>query len=1205
MQQAQNIGTYHFSNTTIFHFRKEGKCTLVDYIFEGKEGTFPIDQHTFHILPESDFSLPLEENIKKLLVNCAQPEVLRWSHPFQSLVDHICRLHSSAKDQTKKNQFDEAIELILLAKKQAALVDDPLGEAHFLEKLDRNWLQDLLNGKISDQSRQDLEQLLLQKDAVRRTFEIFLKILSDNSSQEKKPTCFVCFAFEEGVTDWLEQIFVPDLDQAGIDPIVCFRQLDSGKDLNIFQARIRYTDLVLLICTPLLKDKCEKRKDASVGSVQEVRLAQERYNDKNLKDSIFPIYLKGDHRTVCPSPFFEPILGTNFTIFDRMTTTQLFNYYGSAFELFGAMRGVKRQKSREIKRAFVKETKDILRYDKIDLEGVFQWRKEKEAWRELLLAKIQESVTQALLYKENFSFNVPHPNFVGRKSLLERLAQAFELKDWKYTNPTQVRILCGPGGIGKTELALKFGNDFLSSFSLIWFFRAESTSLYEEDYRKLGLALHLNLGNCPFEKVQKEVHKKLELLREASRPWLLIIDNVEANFEIPMRGGYVIATTQRRNIWADPNAFIEVPPFTSQEAVRLFQQFQCNVTEQDIQPLINRVDGLPVLLEQAALFIRRSYCLLDEYLRDIQNIDLLWEQNVSKRYPKVLGKVFEKNLIDLQKSHTDAYKFIKFCAYLNPDSISIDLLSFWCQKNSQQSLSKRKIIGSLSDFNLIRFNLSKQTFSMHRLLKEVLQNLNKNQQEETYFSTASLLADWSKNFDRRNQETWKIGKECFNHLEKFRSHKLWLGVNDEVKGAIFFAIGSYQYAIQGKCKQALEFLEESLQLAKKCFGEISSEFAKGCSELGLCYVELKEKEKAFPLLSKSLEVRKELFGEVHPETAKSYNHLSLYMEIKTKEHLDLRLKYLEIILKIHPDVPHLNIALGYHNIAESLLHMERYSEAHENIFKAIKIFEKFYNNKPYYEGVGAYYLLGVLLIYLKRELEAQEAFQKAEQMCKLIYGKNHHHIIDYHLKLANSFNIFKKYDAALQEYEKAIAISLKLYEFNSSEVAHIYYLEGEVFESVRQYEKALICKQKRLEICQYLEKDDELGKAYFDVGYNFYVLGDLLNALLHFENAINTLNRVSGNQEILFSSHHNIGLVLSEQNNHFKALPYFLTALKGVIQIKSPQVPKFFKNTLKSLMNQTDKDYALAVKIELLNLFFTNFGHDNEYVTQLNDLKFS
>lgn len=217
---------------------------------------------------------------------------------------------------------------------------------------------------------------------------------------------------------------------------------------------------------------------------------------------------------------------------------------------------------------FIKETNDLLQTDhKIDEKVEIEWRNKKKIWKRDFKSKLEQTVmrdfSSSSSQRENIYLNVPLPNFVGRKALLKQIARDFSFPNWKPLNPTVVRILHGPGGIGKTETAIKFANNFLEKFSLVWFIHTESPIQYECDYRNLAQALHLETQKLSFDEIRKKVHQSLECRGHISRPWLLIYDNVETPIEIPIRGGYVLKTTQIKNIWDAPDVFFEIQPFTS------------------------------------------------------------------------------------------------------------------------------------------------------------------------------------------------------------------------------------------------------------------------------------------------------------------------------------------------------------------------------------------------------------------------------------------------------------------------------------------------------------------------------------------------------------------------------------------------------------------------------------------------------------------
>lgn len=270
-----------------------------------------------------------------------------------------------------------SLECSLLCLKHAVKLvkgRDALDYANFLENIDRPWLKKLVKNVPNDK---EAKKVLLEKDAFRMVFEKSLATIDFEASKknEKKPSTFICFTFEKGIHEWIESTILPDLKKIGMEPIICFEKLVLGMDLNQFQAQIRKTDQVILICTPQLKETCDKRNEtkAITGVAMEIRLMIERFNDPEKHGKIFPIYLKGERKFACPSVFIEPVLGSNISQDDTL------QYYSGVFELFGAMRGIERGDIRnKIKPDFLEQIKDMLQKDNYNEQLVEDWREKYE-----------------------------------------------------------------------------------------------------------------------------------------------------------------------------------------------------------------------------------------------------------------------------------------------------------------------------------------------------------------------------------------------------------------------------------------------------------------------------------------------------------------------------------------------------------------------------------------------------------------------------------------------------------------------------------------------------------------------------------------------------------------------------------------------------------------------------------------------------------
>ena len=170
---------------------------------------------------------------------------------------------------------------------------------------------------------------------------------------------------------------------------------------------------------------------------------------------------------------------------------------------------------------------------------------------------------------------------------------------------------------------------------------------------------------------------------------------------------------------------LEVAPFPLEDSTGLLLSLLQSEPTSDIRPeaeqIVTLLGHLPLAIDQMASFIRESNCSLTEFL-DIY---------------KVRGKAFELHQIpgapvpwythtiatsfdlSIQKLSRNASVTLDILGFLHPDEIPEAVLE---DKNTSEflndSLTRRVIVKDLRRFSLITSNKSKQTFSLHRLVRD-------------------------------------------------------------------------------------------------------------------------------------------------------------------------------------------------------------------------------------------------------------------------------------------------------------------------------------------------------------------------------------------------------------------------------------------------------------------------------------------------------
>ncbi len=325
--------------------------------FRYSKGIPPLKTHQLAL---RSFSLPPTSS--KKITKAISYEIL--DHP---LIAAETSLHLLQQDVANKEMCTQKIQTLL---EQERTHKNPQF-FDFLENLDRTLLVKLQH------HGETFKELLLLKDATRMCFEEHLHIIKAASPRKTNTTCFVCFALEANVENWLSKVFVPDLTRIGIEPVYGPWDLSHDMDLNAFQSQIRHTDLALIVCTPGLKKKCTERVKAITGCVQEVRIALERYNDDDKQGTLFTVLLHGKRKDCIPTPILEPIFAAKFEVLNNERTTELYDYYSKAFRMFASLAGIPSKDAGELKEAFIETASTRIFGNGLDAQVVRSWSEER------------------------------------------------------------------------------------------------------------------------------------------------------------------------------------------------------------------------------------------------------------------------------------------------------------------------------------------------------------------------------------------------------------------------------------------------------------------------------------------------------------------------------------------------------------------------------------------------------------------------------------------------------------------------------------------------------------------------------------------------------------------------------------------------------------------------------------------------------------
>ncbi|MET9958310.1 tetratricopeptide repeat protein [Streptomyces sp. NPDC006326] len=198
-------------------------------------------------------------------------------------------------------------------------------------------------------------------------------------------------------------------------------------------------------------------------------------------------------------------------------------------------------------------------------------------------------------------------------------------------DPVRERVLSGLGGVGKTQLAAQYARQVWQDHSLELIIWVSARDPYQVVSSYAQAAARL-LGADATEPEQAAA-RLMEWLSVTSRPWLIVLDDVQLPTEVqpwwpePTEAGQVIVTTRYRGegLWREGRRVVEVGIYSAREAQefllhklarhpRLWSGDVPGATpEQQVAALAEDLGRLPLALSHAAAYLIQEGKTVEAY----------------------------------------------------------------------------------------------------------------------------------------------------------------------------------------------------------------------------------------------------------------------------------------------------------------------------------------------------------------------------------------------------------------------------------------------------------------------------------------------------------------------------------------------------------------------------------------------------------------
>ena len=525
------------------------------------------------------------------------------------------------------------------------------------------------------------------------------------------------------------------------------------------------------------------------------------------------------------------------------------------------------------------------------------------------LDEIHSMIIAGQQVREPVWFDVKKPVslFTGREEELIDLHSKIQRSPKKVTVISQITSISGLGGIGKTELARQYIQEYSKDHynNVIWV-NAESEVTLIESFTRLAKD-KLKIGTKDESGKEKNIKSIVEEVYKffSNSKSLFIFDNVEKNNNLneflPLRdllpggnGPYVLITSCNRE-WEKGIEVINLNELKSEEAIEFVKKglgIEDESQNKEIKALVEKLQHFPLAIQQAIAYIEDQRVTgefdIDDYLEEYEKktkdlLDYQAFKGIDNDYAKTTfttWKITTDKIASDKEYGKLALRILNIISYLAPDKISREVF-LGLTGSSEEEL--RSAVRLLIKYSMVNGEQKQNVLSTHKLVQEVTRIVLEEQGKsgEVMKETFKLLRA-SFPYGGNRLENYLKKRQLLPHLEAFLSHiDNWLKKNPKDKEKIeesylenLLIWMSDGYFSLGHPKREKELLERALPILKKHYGEGHSLVAQVLVNLSISYIALGDYQRAKELLKRALSVLENHYGEDHFEVAKALVNLS-------------------------------------------------------------------------------------------------------------------------------------------------------------------------------------------------------------------------------------------------------------------------------------------------------------------------------------------
>jgi hypothetical protein len=447
----------------------------------------------------------------------------------------------------------------------------------------------------------------------------------------------------------------------------------------------------------------------------------------------------------------------------------------------------------------------------------------------------------------------------------------------------------GMGGLGKTQLALKYSHDFRDRYAGVWWFRAENADLLEADAAACcaAVAAPQREGEAPSAALKR-------WLAGQSAAWLLVYDNAEDPMVLrpllPDGDRHHVLLTSRNPAWGGLAQPLGLATWSEAQGADFLEARLAGRRRDDLRALSADLDGLPLALEQAASYLEETGLAVAEYRRLLAGVDtgalVLDSGRASTGYERSVAATLSLAFARLAPA---AQQLLRLASFAAPEPLPERFLLAAAEQlpDALATAAANPLAWQSTVAELRRYGLAErieiealdagngyreQALTLHRLTQQVVRAMLADAARDAETLLAVLQAALPE--DVALPAAWPRCAALWPHavhlapfhernpLDPARVRHLW----DRI--ASYLQYGPALYS------QATTLYERALALSRDAFGEEHPATLGSMNNLAGTLGAQGDLAGARALEEQALAVRRRVLGEEHPDTLTSMNNLA-------------------------------------------------------------------------------------------------------------------------------------------------------------------------------------------------------------------------------------------------------------------------------------------------------------------------------------------